>query len=108
VPGQRALAVNGITCAWNRRLRRRLTRQSVGQTRDVRHGYDTCRGKVVATTVTRLAFVVAISILAAPLTVEAQLPAKVPRIGNLTGNLATGLSLREAFLQGLRDLGYGG
>jgi hypothetical protein len=74
----------------------------------VRHGYDTCRGKVVATTVTRLAFVVAISILAAPLTVEAQLPAKVPRIGYLTGNLATGLSLREAFLQGLRDLGYGG
>ena len=44
--------------------------------------------------------------LAAPLTAEAQLPAKVPRIGYLTGHLASGLSLREAFLQGLRDLGY--
>jgi ABC-type uncharacterized transport system substrate-binding protein len=56
--------------------------------------------------VARLALVVAISIPAAPLTAEAQLPAKIPRIGYLTGNLASGLRLREAFLQGLRDLGY--
>ncbi len=44
--------------------------------------------------------------LAAPLTAEAQQAGKVPRIGYLTGNLATGLTLRDAFLQGLRDLGY--
>jgi putative ABC transport system substrate-binding protein len=41
--------------------------------------------------------------LAAPLAAGAQQAAKVPRIGYLwAGNLA----LREAFLQGLRDLGY--
>ncbi len=57
-------------------------------------------------TVTRLALALALSILAAPLTAWAQPPAKVPRIGYLTGNLATGVNLREAFLQGLRDLGY--
>ena len=60
----------------------------------------------MAATVTRLALVVVISILAAPLVVEAQQATKVPRIGYLTGNLASGLNLREAFLQGLRDLGY--
>ena len=60
----------------------------------------------MAATVTRLALVVAISILAVPLAAEAQPAAKVPRIGYLSGNLAPGLHLREAFLQGLRDLGY--
>jgi putative ABC transport system substrate-binding protein len=44
---------------------------------------------------------------AAPLGVEAQPAAdKVPRIGYLTGNVATSLHMRDAFLQGLRDLGY--
>jgi putative ABC transport system substrate-binding protein len=37
---------------------------------------------------------------------EAQQAAKVARIGFLTLNLAPNLHLREAFLQGLRDLGY--
>jgi ABC-type uncharacterized transport system substrate-binding protein len=60
----------------------------------------------VIATVTRLALVVAVSTLPPPLTAEAQVSAKVPRIGYLTGNLATGLTLRDAFLQGLRDLGY--
>jgi putative ABC transport system substrate-binding protein len=45
-------------------------------------------------------------LLTAPVAAEAQQSARVPRIGYLTGNLATGLYLREAFLQGLRDLGY--
>ena len=63
----------------------------------------------MAATVTRLALVAIISILAAPFAAggaRAQQVAKVPRIGYLTGNLASGLNLREAFLQGLRDLGY--
>jgi len=45
-------------------------------------------------------------LLAAPLTVEAQQAAKVVRIGYLAANLAASPHLREAFLQGLRDLGY--
>ena len=44
--------------------------------------------------------------LAAPLAAEAQPAAKVPRIGYLAGSLATSPHLREAFRQGLRDLGY--
>ncbi len=44
--------------------------------------------------------------LAAPLAAEAQQAAKVPRIGLLANNLAASPHLREAFLQGLRDLGY--
>jgi putative ABC transport system substrate-binding protein len=44
-------------------------------------------------------------LLAAPLAVEAQEAAKVPRIGWLGGSAAAS-PLREAFLQGLRDLGY--
>jgi putative ABC transport system substrate-binding protein len=43
--------------------------------------------------------------LAAPLVAEAQPAAKVPRIGALGGSPAAH-PLREAFLQGLRDLGY--
>src|SRR5262249_39430744 len=45
-------------------------------------------------------------LLAAPLAVEAQPPANVPRIGLLSLNLAPNRHLREAFRQGLRDLGY--
>ena len=66
----------------------------------------TAAGKAVAARVTRLALAVAVSILAAPPAAEPQVAAKAPRIGYLTGNLATGLHLREAFLHGLRDLGY--
>src|SRR5262245_37375211 len=41
-----------------------------------------------------------------PLGATAQQAARVPRIGYLAGNLAANPHLREAFLQGLRDLGY--
>jgi putative tryptophan/tyrosine transport system substrate-binding protein len=41
-----------------------------------------------------------------PLGASTQQAAKVPRIGYLTGNLAANPHTREAFLQGLRDLGY--
>src|SRR5438552_13456582 len=43
---------------------------------------------------------------AAPLAAEAQQAAKVARIGYLGGSLAAFPYLREAFRQGLRDLGY--
>ena len=43
---------------------------------------------------------------AAPFTTEAQQAAKVARIGYLSPNLASSPHLRDAFLQGLRDLGY--
>ena len=56
--------------------------------------------------VTRLATAAVLLLLAAPLAAGAQPAAKVPRVGYLTGNLATGLHLQEAFRQGLRDLGY--
>jgi putative ABC transport system substrate-binding protein len=45
---------------------------------------------------------------AAPLAAEAQQAAKVARIGYLATNLAANPHLREAFLQGLRDLAYVG
>jgi putative tryptophan/tyrosine transport system substrate-binding protein len=56
----------------------------------------------------RRAFLSAVtgSLLAAPLAAEAQEAIKVARIGFLAGNLAALPNLREAFLQGLRDLGY--
>src|SRR5262245_24368460 len=47
-----------------------------------------------------------VGLLAAPLAAEAQQAAKVARIGYLGTNLAAGLHMQEAFLQGLRDLGY--
>ena len=50
--------------------------------------------------------VIAGGFVAAPLAAEAQQAAKVPRIGFLAGNLAATPRLREAFGQGLRDLGY--
>jgi putative ABC transport system substrate-binding protein len=43
---------------------------------------------------------------AAPLAAQAQQAAKVARIGYLSPNLAASPHLRDAFLQGLRDLGY--
>jgi putative tryptophan/tyrosine transport system substrate-binding protein len=45
-------------------------------------------------------------IVAAPLAADAQQAAKIARIGFLTLNLALNPQLREAFLRGLRDLGY--
>src|SRR5262249_33481808 len=57
---------------------------------------------------TRRAFLVTLaggSFAAAP-TAPAQQPAKVPRLGFLTPTLADNAHLREAFHQGLRDLGY--
>ena len=46
------------------------------------------------------------SLLAAPLAAEAQQAAKIARIGYLSIDVAGSVHLREAFLQGLRDLGY--
>src|ERR1700730_752000 len=46
-------------------------------------------------------------LLAAPLAAEAQVPAKVPRIGFLSIGSPTDLARQlEAFRQGLRELGY--
>ncbi len=45
-------------------------------------------------------------LLAAPLAAGAQQAAKVARIGVLATNLAASPHMREAFRQGLRDLGY--
>jgi len=45
-------------------------------------------------------------LLASPLAAEAQQAAKVARIGYLSPNLAASPHLREAFIQGLRDLAY--
>src|SRR2546426_8671219 len=58
--------------------------------------------------IARRAFIgtVAGGLLAAPLGAEAQQAAKIARIGYLALNLAPTPHLREAFLQGLRDLGY--
>src|SRR2546427_11122536 len=41
-----------------------------------------------------------------PVAANAQQPAKVDRIGYLATSLTASPHLREAFLQGLRDLGY--
>ena len=46
------------------------------------------------------------AVFASPLAAEAQQAAKVPRIGFLANNLAANRPGLEAFLQGLRDLGY--
>ncbi len=50
--------------------------------------------------------VLALSFFVAPLAAKAQQATKIARIGFLTVNLAPNLHLREAFLQGLRDLGH--
>jgi len=85
----------------------------VGQTRGVHHGYERPSGKAVAVTVTKLGLVMAVSILAASLagslTADAQLNRKVHRIGYLSsvgGPSSTLSHLREAFRQGLRELGW--
>src|SRR5262245_11613614 len=47
-----------------------------------------------------------LTLLFSPVASEAQEAAKVARIGYLGTNLAAGRHMQEAFLQGLRDLGY--
>ena len=54
----------------------------------------------------RRTFIYSIGLLAAPLAAEAQQAAKIARIGYLAVNLIANRHLQEAFLQGLRDLGY--
>ncbi|MFO1302475.1 MAG: ABC transporter substrate-binding protein [Burkholderiales bacterium] len=46
------------------------------------------------------------ALLATPLAARAQQAPRIARIGYLTPNLAAGPHLRDAFRQGLRDLGY--
>ncbi len=64
------------------------------------------------TTMTRrligLLITLALGLLMVPLTSVAQSPAKVPRVGWLSDGLRGGTQshLHEAFLKGLRDLGY--
>ena len=56
----------------------------------------------------RLAFSITLLLggLFSPVAAEAQQAVKIARIGYLAGNRANNPHLREAFLQGLRDLGY--
>jgi len=56
----------------------------------------------------RLAFTITLLLgaLFSPSAAEAQQAAKIARIGILTTNLAAAPQMTEAFLQGLRDLGY--
>jgi putative ABC transport system substrate-binding protein len=63
-----------------------------------------CRSSIGATAIFVIAF--ALSLVAAPLAVEAQQGQKTPRIGFLSPGNATS-SPTDAFRQGLRDLGYG-
>ncbi len=65
----------------------------------------TLGGRVVAATVTKLSFVVAVSVLAAPMVADAQ-PGKVHRIGYLSSGPSTSNLYRGAFQQGLRELGW--
>ncbi|HEY3304402.1 MAG TPA: ABC transporter substrate-binding protein [Candidatus Binatia bacterium] len=52
-------------------------------------------------------FLPVIAVLGGAATADAQQSAKVPRIGYLTGtSLSAGADVREAFRQGLRELGY--
>jgi ABC-type uncharacterized transport system substrate-binding protein len=54
-----------------------------------------------------LSVILALTLLATPLSVQAQQTARIPRIGFLGTESEAGLVLRfEAFRQGLRDLGY--
>src|SRR5712692_5967840 len=65
------------------------------------------REMIMRRAVTRLATVLALLMLAAPLAAEAQRAGKIPRIGMLMpGTPSTNAHLAEAFQQGLRELGY--
>jgi putative tryptophan/tyrosine transport system substrate-binding protein len=78
----------------------------LGRQRDVGHGYDDLRGKTVVVAAIAICLAVALSILAAPITAEAQQVGKIAQIGYLAPNLAASRHLPEAFRQGLRNLGY--
>jgi putative ABC transport system substrate-binding protein len=54
----------------------------------------------------RESIIALVALGAVPLAAKAQQAAKVARIGHLSPNLAASPHLRDAFLQGLRDLGY--
>jgi len=54
----------------------------------------------------RESIIALVAVVALPGAAAAQQAAKVARIGYLSPNLAAGTHLRDAFLQGLRDLGY--
>ena len=54
----------------------------------------------------RRAFLGTLGLLGAPHAAPAQPATKLPRLGFLSANRAAGLHLEEAFLHGLRDLGY--
>ena len=54
----------------------------------------------------RRTFLGTLGLLGVPTAIEAQPRAKRPRIGYLALNLTTSAHLRDAFLQGLHDLGY--
>jgi len=47
-----------------------------------------------------------LTLVAVPIAAQAQRAARAARIGYLSPNLASSPRLRDAFLQGLRDLGY--
>jgi hypothetical protein len=53
-----------------------------------------------------LAVVLMLSLAIAPLATQAQQAAKIARIGFMGFNMASKPQQREAFLRGLRDLGY--
>src|SRR4029434_1806115 len=56
---------------------------------------------------TAISFALCAMLLALCFSVEAQQPTKIPRVGYLTGTLSSANSARrEAFRQGLRELGY--
>jgi hypothetical protein len=65
----------------------------------------TLRRQVVAATVTKLSFVMVVSILTAPLVADAQ-PGKVHRIGYLSSGPSTSNLYGGAFQQGLSELGW--
>lgn len=64
-------------------------------------------GRLVIRAAVHVLMILSFGLLAVPLAAAAQAPAKVPRIGYLSSPSPTDLPyLREAFRQGLRQLGY--
>src|SRR5262245_5226504 len=78
-----------------------------GQTRNVGQIMRTPAGRAVAVTVTALRLLVAESILAVPLAVDAQPAGEVRRVGYLSNGSATSpRPLVDELRQGLRELGW--
>jgi ABC-type uncharacterized transport system substrate-binding protein len=61
---------------------------------------------IVGSTITRVAIIVAVLLLATPLAAEAQPAGKVPRVGFLANGSAATSPAVDAFRRGLRDFGY--